>query len=285
MPEHVDDATIVAALLALATDLAMPDVDQFTARVLAQLPGQASADGTRRGPSRRPRSRRKRWSIAVAAIVAAITATTLAIPDARATVADWLGIDGVRIVRVDHLPATDTTTTTPSPARPADAQLLSTLGLAPESSLDSAATRLAIPLRRPTIAGLAPADLIGSGASDRPVQLAQVWRASASLQPSNALADVAIVLTQLRVGLSNGGFQKALPRGAILEQVTVSGQPAWWITGDLHELTFFSTDGRLITDSLRLAGDTLLWSADGITYRLESSLGKDRAIAFANSVN
>ena len=111
-----------------------------------------------------------------------------------------------------------------------------------------------------------------------------MWRTSASLAGSTAQPDVAILLTQLQVGLGGGGFQKMLPRGAVIEQVTVDGRPAWWITGDLHELTFLGANGQLVVDSSRLAGDTLLWTADGLTYRLESSLSRARAIAFAESI-
>ena len=281
MPEQLDDAAIANALLALAADLALPDVDDFTARVLAQLPTSSPTSRSVAPRRRSVRHRRRRWSVAVATIVAATTATTLAIPDARAAVAEWLGIDGVRIVRVEQLPPAAPTTTAPEATTPTDAQLLAALGLEAQSSLESAAASLGLPLRRPTLDGLGPADLIGSGATGRPVQLAQVWRTRASLAGSTAQPDVAILLTQLQVGLGGGGFQKMLPRGAVIEQVTVDGRPAWWITGDLHELTFLGANGQLVVDSSRLAGDTLLWTADGITYRLESSLGQARSIAFA----
>ncbi len=297
MSERIDDDTIDAALLALAADLALPDVDDFTARVLTQLPEASVVAGrTARRNNRFGMARRRKWTVAVAVVLVATTATTLAIPDARATVAEWLGIDGVRIVRVDELPpGTSSAVTTTSAAdeagapvtstpQRADPEMLSALGLEPEPSLTEAAARLGFPVRRPTLVGLGPADLFGSGVAGRPTQLAQVWRSGAALGPSQALPHVAIVLTQLRVGLGSGGFQKVLPRGAVVEQVTVNGRPAWWITGDPHELSFFLTGGAIVTDSARLAGDTLLWTADDITYRLESSLGKGRAIALAESV-
>ena len=299
MPEQLDDAALEGALLALAADLAMPDVDDFTALVLARLPrtGAARAAGDAPGIGHRTRRRRRRWSIVVAAIVAASTATTLAIPDARAAVADWLGIDGVRIVRVDELPTSTTSTPSPTststvasgatgPATPgySDTSVMSMLGLVPERSLDDAAARIGVPVRRPTLVGLAAADLVGSGTSSRPVQLAQVWRSSGSLRPSAGLPEVAIVFAQLKVGEVSGGFQKALPRGATLEEVRVNGRPAWWISGDMHELSFFTAANTFITDSNRLAGDTLLWAVDGVTYRLESSLGKAGAVAFAESL-
>jgi hypothetical protein len=287
MPEQLDDATIERALVALAADLALPDEDAFTASVLAQL-----APGAGRARPFRPRRLRgrRRWSIVVAAVLAAATATTLAIPDARAAVADWLGIDGVHLVRVDHLPPTTSTappvvsTTTEPGGAPVDARLRSVLGLEPEVSLESAAARLGLPGRRPTLAGLGPADLVGSGTAGRPVQLAQVWRTGASQPPSKALPDVAIVLSELQVGLGNGGFQKMLPRGATVEQVRVNGAGAWWITGDVHELAYFTADDRIVNDASRLAGDTLLWTVDGVTYRLESSLGRAGAIALAESL-
>ena len=38
------------------------------------------------------------------------------------------------------------------------------------------------------------------------------------------------------------------------------------------------------TKNARLAGNTLLWERDGITYRLEAALARDDAIAVAVSL-
>jgi hypothetical protein len=40
----------------------------------------------------------------------------------------------------------------------------------------------------------------------------------------------------------------------------------------------------VIDDHHRVVGDTLVWTADGVTFRLESALGMDAAIRLAESL-
>ena len=285
VPLHLDDIT--TALASLATRVDTGDADAFVNDVLAALPPIEQRRVSRRGPApmHMPRGRR-RWSIAVAAVVAA-AATTLAIPEARASVADWFGIGNVRVVRVHELPALAPTTTvlpgTTVLGSPTDAELAASLDLRLENDLDAAGKHIGIVAQRPTLATLAAPDLTASGPASGAPQIAQVWRASNELAPSKAVPAVAILFSQIRADIADGGFQKLLPPNTSFTAVQVKGATAWWITGDLHELSYFTRNGTA-TEPLRLAGDTLLWFNAGVTYRLESTLGRDRSIAFADSI-
>ncbi len=284
-PLHLDD--IGAGLASLAARIDTGNADTFVNGVLAALPPIEQRRAARHHPARpRPPRRRRRWSIAVAAVVAA-AATTLAIPDARASVADWLGIGNVHVVRVRELPALTPTTTALTATNPAgpptNAELATSLDLRLESDLDAAGKRIGIVAQRPTLPGLAVPDLSASGPANVAPQIVQVWRASNELAPSKAVPAVAIILSQIRADIAGGAFQKLLPPNTSFTAVRVNGVTAWWITGDLHELTYFTRDGTA-TEPLRLAGDTLLWFDAGVTYRLESTLGRDRSIAFAESL-
>jgi hypothetical protein len=66
--------------------------------------------------------------------------------------------------------------------------------------------------------------------------------------------------------------------------VTVDGVTGYWISGRPHELVFVNPSGEPVFDSRRIVGDTLIWARDGITYRLESGLGRDGAIQLADSL-
>ena len=58
----------------------------------------------------------------------------------------------------------------------------------------------------------------------------------------------------------------------------------YWLTGDLHFI-FWKGPNGFVDDSRRWVGDVLLWADGDITYRLETSLGRDRAVDLAESMD
>jgi hypothetical protein len=66
--------------------------------------------------------------------------------------------------------------------------------------------------------------------------------------------------------------------------VTVRGVPAVWLEGASHELLVRRVDGGVVSTRGRLAGNTLLWVEDGVTYRLELALPLDAALRIAESM-
>jgi hypothetical protein len=69
-----------------------------------------------------------------------------------------------------------------------------------------------------------------------------------------------------------------------LKGVEVNGQPAYWVEG-LHLLYFYDADGRVDAQLTRLVeGNTLIWTVDDVTYRLETVLTLEEAIRMAESM-
>lgn len=69
-----------------------------------------------------------------------------------------------------------------------------------------------------------------------------------------------------------------------LTATEVNGKPAYWVEGE-HLLSFYDQDGRLVQQSVRLVeGNTLIWSVDEITYRLETVLSLEEAVRMAESL-
>jgi len=68
--------------------------------------------------------------------------------------------------------------------------------------------------------------------------------------------------------------------------VKVGESTGYWITGDPHEFVYVGPGptGEPTFENRRLVGDTLAWSVGDVTYRLETSLGKDEAIRVAESM-
>jgi hypothetical protein len=93
-----------------------------------------------------------------------------------------------------------------------------------------------------------------------------------------------VLLSEFRGNLDPGFVKKLISPDTHIEFVTVGGAEAAWISGPAHEFGYTRPDGEYATETVRLAANTLLWVRGGITYRLESALTRDAAIALALSL-
>lgn len=202
---------------------------------------------------RRPRVPRRALVIAFAALVVAIAAA-FAVPPARSAILRWFGFHGVRIEFVDELP------TVPPRAR---------LALGTKTTLDAA--RAAVPFELSTSKLLGPPDavyLLGR----------RVWFVYGDERRPR-------LLVAQFPGTTEGGLvKKLIEPGTRVEFVTVDGAPGYWITGSPHEVLYQDQFGRIVPDSIRLAGDTLLWARGNVTLRLEGRMSKSQALRIARSL-
>jgi hypothetical protein len=114
-------------------------------------------------------------------------------------------------------------------------------------------------------------------------QVSLVWAESSRL-PSTLEPGVGLLLTAFRGTVSDGWFTKAIGPGTTVQPVMVDGQRGYWITGDPHQF-FYEGPAGFVEDSRRWVGDVLLWADGAITYRLETTLGREAAIAIAESMD
>ena len=91
-------------------------------------------------------------------------------------------------------------------------------------------------------------------------------------------------MSEFRGHLDAGFFEKLVSAGTTVQTVEVAGVPGYWLSGQPHEFFYVAPDGQVDTETIRLAANTLLWSAAGITYRFESALSLQSAVAIANSM-
>ena len=63
------------------------------------------------------------------------------------------------------------------------------------------------------------------------------------------------------------------------------GRAGIFITGAPHAVLFRDANGEIREDEYRLARNVLLWVEDGITFRLETGAGLDRALELAASLD
>jgi hypothetical protein len=232
----------------------------------------APGDGVagRRSPERRtatrelgrPRAARRLVAVA-AATVLVVSAAALALPGPRSALARALGIGGVRVE-----------TTAEVPARVAAAFDLGR-PVAIDQALDQAPGRLA-----PAAAGEPNGAFAG-----RPVgAVTLVWDATEHLPEIEGTDGIGLLVTAMPGTPERPSVVKRAGPETSVEAVTVGGRPGYWISGALHQMQLLDASGDPVVWGVRLAGNTLVWTDGGTTYRLESGLDRISAIALAETI-
>jgi hypothetical protein len=193
------------------------------------------------------KSRRQlpRFAIALALVVLAV-AVAFAVPQARSAILRLFHIGGVTIVRVDTLPAAQ------------ERALAADLGT--RVSRVAASRILLAPVRIPNVRAQLHFYAYGN----------MISTLLATPQP--------VLLSELRIG--SGVYpQKILGPGTQLETATVvTAGDAAWLSGARHVAVFPPAPPRL-------AGNVLIWSFEGITYRLEGrTLDERTALRLAREI-
>ena len=79
-------------------------------------------------------------------------------------------------------------------------------------------------------------------------------------------------------------FKKLAAAGTSVERASVHGKPAYFLSGEPHEVLLLDEYHVPVQESLRLAHDVLLWEDGGRTVRLEGDFSRDEAIAIGESL-
>jgi hypothetical protein len=239
-------------LLALREDVAWPPTPDLATAVQARV-------------AREPRRRvRRLWRaarlapavVALLVLLLALGALLAASPGVRATLRDWLGIGSVRIARVERLPDL-------SPARQ--------LALGRRATVAAANRHLGSPIATVRALGAADGIYLGDGP---PARVSLVYAARPGLPPG--AAGVGALLDQFQ-GDATAFIEKFVAGGVPITRVRVNGARGFFI-GGTHALTL---PGEL---RARLAGNTVVWLHDAVTYRLETKLGRAAALRLARTV-
>jgi hypothetical protein len=71
--------------------------------------------------------------------------------------------------------------------------------------------------------------------------------------------------------------------GTTVEATVVDGARAYWISAP-HAFVYLDEHGVAQEDTVRLSDNALVWTRDGVTYRLESPYDRARALELAESM-
>ena len=210
-------------------------------------------------------------------LLALVAAALVAALAAGAVAAGYLHIPGVNIQRSSRpLPTpSGTALTTPLGTRLDLGSL--------EPSLAQAQADSGFQVRVPS--DLGQPDFVFYKATPVPV-VSLVYSPRADL-PAGTDPEVGALLMEFRSSAGSLDFiGKLVGPDTKIEQVTVNGVPGVWLEGAPHEVFIQPSPGTggPVVDRVRLAGNTLLWYRDGVTYRLEAKVSKARALEIAGTV-
>src|SRR5579862_1124614 len=280
-------ADVDSVLSRAAEALPVPEPGRFADAVASRVRAPAA---TVPAPPARAVARSMALAAAAVLLVGCALVGTLVAP-VRSAVADFLGVDGVHITRARALPLPTATsapppplpTTSVAPATSTPADPVAALHLGTVTTLDAAARALGFDMRVPTTAGYQHPDvvLVGTPPAGGMVSMVYLPAPGRTTVPGEGVAGL---LSEFRGHLDAGFFQKLVSAGTTVEAVEVAGVPGYWVSGQPHEFFYVAPDGQVDAETIRLAANTLLWSAAGITYRFESALPLPSAVAIANSM-
>jgi hypothetical protein len=225
-------------LEALGARLELPPAPNIVPGVLARLP----ARHRRRYPARR--------TLAVALVALLLLAAgVMAAPPSREVILRILGLHGVRIERVPHLPPRRTG------AR---------LGLGqriPLADARRAATFTALLPQGSAVAYLGH-DVAGGRVS---------------------LLQGRVLIIEFR-GRSMPFIFKTVGPGTRVKQLQIDGNPGVYLSGAPHQVLFESQTGEIQADRVRVAGNVLIWQQGALTIRIEGTATLGQALAVARSL-
>lgn len=239
-------------LRALAGSVAFPRTPDLAAAVRARI----EADLPRRAVAGwRP------LALAIATLVVA-TGAVMAVPAARTAILEWLGLRGVSIERVPER------STIP---------LGGDLALGRAVTLAEARARATFRVRVPRLDALEQPDAVYLSAAYASGGYVSFVYGSGG--------DVRLLVTQFRARIDEGFIQKLVAPETTVERVKVRGASiAFWIEGAPHEIFYVDERGRVLPDTARLAGNTLLWQLGDVTYRIEGARTFEEAARIARSM-
>ncbi|HEU5317945.1 MAG TPA: sigma-70 family RNA polymerase sigma factor [Chloroflexota bacterium] len=237
----------------------------------------AAALGIARGTvkSRLSRAMARLRAVAVPALLAtlllALAGGALAIfPRAREVIADRLGLRGVGI---EHVPD--------APAAPPVGR---NLGLGEPVTLDAARARLGFAALLPRLPELGEPDEVYASTEIPGGRLTLLYRPRSG-RPAVGATGTGLLITEMRGALDPSvALAKQLGPNTRLEGVTVNGGRGYWIEGQAHLMFFRDANGVVRDETLRLAGNTLLWEQGELTLRVELAGPKEEALRIAESL-
>lgn len=233
----------------LGAEIAYPPVPDVAGAVRRRLEGR---------PARRFAWRPNRRALALAVAVLAVgLAGVMAVPQARTSILEWLGIRGVEIEQVEELP---------------EIPAAGDLGLGERLPLDIVEQLTGRRVLLPQLEGFGEPDEVYINRDQAGMPVSLIYGSGRQIR---------LLVTQwtgARILI-----EKTVAPETTAEPVVVNGGRGVWIEGALHGFMLRDEFGNPIPETVRLARNTLLWERGDVSLRLEGALSKEEALRIARS--
>lgn len=261
------DAELGRALTELGTRLDYPRVPAMAVQVRHRLERELAPPPVRE--ALRPyRPLRRSVAIAVLGLLLVAGAATAAL----------FRIRGVEI----RIRPTPTAVPSRSPTTDASPDIGRTLFLGERVTLREARQTVSFRVRLPNVPELGSPDEVYVDDDPSGGRVTAVYAPRSSLPPTSATG-VGLLITQFRAAIDEDFVVKEAGPDTRVEQISVGGDPGYWVEGEPHVVLYVDENGIPFPDEARLAGNTLLWERDGVTFRLEADVSKQQALRIATS--
>jgi hypothetical protein len=258
-PRRITDVDLERALRDLGPRYPYPPTPNLASRVRLRITTQPVAQPRRLELWRDPR----RLALVAAALLVLLGAAAIANPVTRDAIAHFFHVRGVIVSRQPSpLPSF-------SPVTPLD--------LGRRTTMADAQSKVRFSIAVPSQLGEPDAVYVAGGIPGGEVALAYTPRPGIPLVKQTGLG---VLVSEFRGDLNPGFLMKGLGEGTTAEEVSVHGDPGWWISGQPH-MIYVEVGGQGQSVPLRLAANTLIWEHGGVTYRIESGLSKVDAFRIA----
>ena len=203
----------------------------------------------------------------VATVAVILVAAFLLTPGVADALGHLLSLPGVQIYQV---PQTPTARPNASPPTFAGQRVASA----------AEASRIAgFAVRTPAALGQPSAIYVETA----PVRVTIVY-ASVKGIPVSPQAGVSAIVVEFKGTIETQIMAKAIGPGTTLDAVPLGTGVAYYLAGQPHQFFFRDPAGNLQPETLRLAGNTLLWEEGGFTYRLEAQVSREEAVRIASTL-
>jgi len=253
------DAELERALVDLGQHLSYPSAPELSRTVRAHL-----EQHPRRGHRLRALLIRRAVIFPTLAALAILASVLALSPDARSAVASWFHFAGIAIKSGS------------SPPGP----LGHNLNLGRRVSPGEAQKRVPFHILTPTLPGLGTPDEIYVGPPPFRGRVSLIYRARRGL-PRASTTGAGLLITEMQSRFFVG---KTVPPGTTVVPVEINGDQGVWLAGRPHFLYYFSEQGTLLRDTIRLAGNVLAWDHGNVTLRLEGHISEEQAVEIARSM-
>jgi hypothetical protein len=245
------------ALVDLGGHLRYPEAEDMTEGVVGRLESQA-----------KPATPRRMVVLVAATLAVMVGGLALLSPAVRAALVRVLLLPGVRIEIGG-----------PTPEAPVQ-RLGEGLELGDPTTLAEAREEAGFPVRIP--AELGPPDRVFVEPSARGRRVWLVYRARPGL-PAAEETGVGLLVAEFQGSVDDLLLKKVEAEGGTVMPVEVEGDRGFFLR-DAHALMFLDESGNPVDDRTRVAGNVLVWAAEGVVYRFESDLDLAENLRLAESL-